>query len=125
MCRLSTFDYVTFDYVTLGVTRLRLVTPWVYPIHNSFLGVYLSRIQVYTAFRTTLKLEFKNTHGTYRKLFVYPPVSAPEQLYLSYQIPNPNPSEVAAGRKSVYDTWLKRTPQKTADGRTLNVPKYV
>ena len=28
---------------TLGVTRLRLVTPWVYPIHHSFLGVYLSR----------------------------------------------------------------------------------
>ena len=27
---------------TLGVTRLRLVTPWVYPIHHSFLGVYLS-----------------------------------------------------------------------------------
>ena len=28
---------------TLGVTRLRLVTPWVYPIHHSFLGVYLSQ----------------------------------------------------------------------------------
>ena len=30
---------------TLGVTRLRLVTPWVYPIHHSFLGVYLSLIE--------------------------------------------------------------------------------
>ena len=29
---------------TLGVTRLRLVTPWVYPIHHSFLGVYLSNL---------------------------------------------------------------------------------
>ena len=29
---------------TLGVTRLRLVTPWVYPIHHSFLGVYLSHV---------------------------------------------------------------------------------
>ena len=36
--------YVISSGPGLGVTRLRLVTPWVYPIHNSFLGVYLSRI---------------------------------------------------------------------------------
>ena len=28
--------------ILLVVTRLRLVTPWVYPIHHSFLEVYLS-----------------------------------------------------------------------------------
>ena len=30
--------------ITIGVTRLRLVTPQVYHIHHSFLGIYLSHI---------------------------------------------------------------------------------
>lgn len=37
----------------------------------------------------------------------------------SKMIPNPNPSEIEAGRKTVFDTWLKNSP----DPNNSNQPK--
>ncbi|XP_064600785.1 uncharacterized protein LOC135466961 [Liolophura sinensis] len=41
----------------------------------------------------------------------------------SKKVPNPNPTEVAAGRKTVYDTYLHTFPAKDKDGNTLQKPR--
>ena len=51
---------------TLVVTRLRLVTPRVYPIHHSFLGVYLSHIsmhKIYSVFSIVIVAKNEATLG--------------------------------------------------------------
>ncbi|CAH1799701.1 unnamed protein product [Owenia fusiformis] len=35
------------------------------------------------------------------------------------KIPNPNPDEIKAGRKSVYDTWVERRPRVGRNGKTF------
>ncbi|XP_046364744.2 N-acetylated-alpha-linked acidic dipeptidase 2-like [Haliotis rufescens] len=39
------------------------------------------------------------------------------------KVPNPNPAEVAAGRKTVYDTWLHSYPLKDENDVSMNLPK--
>ncbi|KAI0222937.1 Glutamate carboxypeptidase 2 [Lamellibrachia satsuma] len=39
------------------------------------------------------------------------------------QVPNPNPDEITKGRKTVYDTWAIRTPQKDANGKPTGKPR--
>ncbi|XP_012946196.1 putative N-acetylated-alpha-linked acidic dipeptidase [Aplysia californica] len=38
------------------------------------------------------------------------------------KVPNPNPDEIAAGRKTVYDTWLKTLPWPNMDGGSAGIP---
>lgn len=48
------------------------------------------------------------------------PLTTSAVLRATKLVPNPNSTEVAAGRTSVYDTWMKTFPSKEG----YNRPKY-